>query len=315
MKSNFLFPIIGILFFASSVVIGQADEDIDITTLLQFKVLGTSIDVMPDHIHIIVSNPRVQTERCLKNRRIFETNLPNTVKMYGTLVSFHKPSEYPKAVDNIELTNDAVGDVMYTFLLESEEEKVSFIEKYKLSTHITRLGKSGRKYKEYISEPGYYIALQTFCEDLGAYTSEEHCDEAKKLECKLVAGKRRYDMGQPVIVHVYLSNNTEKSVVCIVPTKDQMIFTHHADGSISSKEQSTFYAKPVSADQSVVEIKPHAEIRCASMEFGQEYFDKPGTWELKISYEYGYQGEEFGWTHEGILGSNVLSIIIDEPQR
>jgi hypothetical protein len=142
--------LISLLFLTLSVIV-EANEIRDIVSLIKFNVVGTSIDIIPDHIDLIVQNPQEQMQLLLKQRRTVKVQIPNTVNMYGTLITFFKPSDYP---------SHSVGDVIYKFLVESEDEKAQFINKHQLKLHAVREELDGYKLSEYLSQPGYYVTFQ-----------------------------------------------------------------------------------------------------------------------------------------------------------
>ncbi len=152
------------IFLLTNVVLSQPTKSYEIETLLKFSVESKAISSVPNHIDIVVSNPKEYYESQLNKGKIHKTNIPNTVKIYDTLVSFFKPSEYP---------HHDVGDIIYLFLLESKQEKNNFIDRYNLKVHIVRIEYEGFKFTEYIYKSGHYVILQV---KTTVYVCELHPD-------------------------------------------------------------------------------------------------------------------------------------------
>jgi hypothetical protein len=147
----FLIIIFVAILLLTNIVLSKANKSYDIEALLKFSVESKEINSVPNHIDIVVSNPKEYSESQLKKGKIFKTNIPNTVRIYDTLVSFFRPSEYP---------DHDVGDIIYLFLLESKQKENDFIDRYNLKVHTIRSGYDGCKYTEYIHQSGHYVILQ-----------------------------------------------------------------------------------------------------------------------------------------------------------
>ncbi|MCP4991745.1 MAG: hypothetical protein GY928_38500 [Colwellia sp.] len=135
----------------TNVALSKANKRYDIEAQLKFSVESKAINSVPNHIDIIVSNPKKYLRSQLKIGNIHQTNIPNTVRIYNTLVSFFKPSEYP--------THD-VGDIIYIFLLESKQVENNFIDMHNLQVRTFREGYGGFKHTEYVYKLGHYVILQ-----------------------------------------------------------------------------------------------------------------------------------------------------------
>ena len=133
-------------------------------------------------------------------------------------------------------------------------------------------------------------------------------DSLQELQCELIVDKSEYELGEPIRIQNYLSNNTDQEItVCAWPTKEEIIFTRYKDGEKIIHKDQVSYEKPVSAKESFITIKPRSKTYYSTEELGADYFNEYGGWELQIIYEYAFTGKDFGisgW--RGVLKSNIL---------
>ncbi|HEW79187.1 MAG TPA: hypothetical protein ENH34_04380 [Phycisphaerales bacterium] len=111
------------------------------------------------------------------------------------------------------------------------------------------------------------------------------CNDSKPSSGDAVAGlylrletdfsKSEFSLGEPVIIHMYLRNNTDKDIViCAWPSREENLFIFYEnDKRIPYKDIVTF-DRPVSKDKSFVTIKSGAEIHYSSPGFAEDFGGK-----------------------------------------
>jgi hypothetical protein len=143
----------------------------------------------------------------------------------------------------------------------------------------------------------------------------------QKLQLKIETDRSEYLLGETVIVHMYLKNNTNKDIViCAWPSREENLFIFYENNNEIPYKDIVTFDRPVSKDKSFITIKPEVEIDYSSPgfaeDFGGKYFDTVGRWDLRITHFHDFTGERFGldgW--KGKLTSNVLPITIISPQN
>lgn len=134
----------------------------------------------------------------------------------------------------------------------------------------------------------------------------------KALQSILEIGSSQFSLGEKIVIHNYLRNNTEEEIsICSWPTKEDIFLVYYDGDSKTLKKDEAIYDNPVSDQGSFIKIKPKSKIFYGTLEFDDKYFDKVGEWEIYFIFSYEFTGDNFGidgW--HGRIESNTLNINI-----
>ena len=143
---------------ALTMVLGAALEakPLAIEDLVTIQVKGTRIDVLPHRVDVIVADPGRAVDGAVKAGAERKDGLPNSVMFRGVQHSFITPNEINAAAAGRKYT---AGEVIYWFLVESDEAKGRFVKKYALKEDAQVVIRGGTKQTFYIASPGYHVVV------------------------------------------------------------------------------------------------------------------------------------------------------------
>ncbi len=129
------------------------------------------------------------------------------------------------------------------------------------------------------------------------------------LQCKLVTERSEYVLGQPIVIEIHIKNRTDKQVIIYQsPSREETVFIRYEGGTSKSKTDRVEYDPPPSSGKQLFLIIPAgADVRYMTPEYGRDYFDRPGRWEMRSTYVFEYVDKPV-WT--GKLKSNLLRLNI-----
>ncbi len=142
-------------------------QEVDVEHLVSVKVKGTTIDIVPNHIDVIVANPGKSAKELITLggtatavRQLEKSNqkVSNVVSFRGILHIFMTPEEW-KATTNAKFET---GDVVYTFFFDSLRNRYDFVSKHKLKTVLELKRKNEQTGMPlYVASPKYYVMMMT----------------------------------------------------------------------------------------------------------------------------------------------------------
>jgi hypothetical protein len=134
---------------------------------------------------------------------------------------------------------------------------------------------------------------------------------ADHLEYRIEADKAQYSLGETVLVRGYLRNSTDEDLrISAWPSTEEMALTHRNGDKSATRKDAAKFQEPDDAG-GFITVEAQSEILFGSEEFGQEYFDKLGEWELQTRLVFDWTGAEHGLSAcVGQMDSNALSVII-----
>ncbi len=129
--------------------------------LVSIKVRGTIIDLQPKYVDVITVSPQAEARKLVaaggkrNEGHAHETHDP--VFYRGMFFSFRTPDFWKKSTNY----NFEDGDVIYTYLADSSEEKDEFQARYKLAgvTDLTR--EAATSFPLYRASARHYVLILT----------------------------------------------------------------------------------------------------------------------------------------------------------
>ena len=141
----------------SSLGCGRGSEESKPETgnFVSVSVKGTSIEEVPEHIDVIVDNPHDAIDKLLQQGAQLNEGFPHSAYFRGVLHTYFSPVELNKQIVGHEYQ---AGDVVYYYLLESNEDKSRFINRYALKEYTT-LKSESRSTSLYLASARHYVAF------------------------------------------------------------------------------------------------------------------------------------------------------------
>ncbi len=154
-----------IVLLALATQCGCAKSETGLDDLVTVKVKGTSIDMVPTYIDVVVADPEASANELIQRggtkatvRQIEEGNrkVPNTVSLRGSVYIFVTPAEW-KATTNADFE---IGDVVYTFHVDSNAQRDHLVQKHHLTKHLEIQRKNEQTGRPlYMASPKYYVVV------------------------------------------------------------------------------------------------------------------------------------------------------------
>ncbi|MHC4398945.1 MAG: heavy metal-binding domain-containing protein [Planctomycetota bacterium] len=155
----------------------SAAEPADLITV---KVKGTSINVLPAYVDIIVDDPEGQAD-ILARRRSLPMELKRhhgatpAVMLNKVHYFFFKPEDRNSDIQGHQFRD---GDVVYGFELSSSDEAAEFVKRHNLKLHA-RIASQQGSFSLYRASPGYYVICAV---PVRRFTCSMHPQIARKAE-------------------------------------------------------------------------------------------------------------------------------------
>ena len=151
-----------------------------------------------------------------------------------------------------------------------------------------------------------FYALALF---LGISPAIDAIQNTAQLEYQLKPRSADAVFGETYYVDIYLKNNSGQAVtICKCNISGEVIYGELVDHE-SPMTVDRYHTSDAPEKADLVTVMPGSSIKFSWAGFGKEYFNKPGSWLLKIREKYmsiTYGGSLRSW--EGVLGSELLSV-------
>lgn len=132
----------------------KASNEPRVSDLIKVSLAGTQIEVFPNRIEIIVSDPH---KAMLETQEATSRMLECFLSTPGTVYSYQKPEQW--AERNGFGFIPRVGDTVYTFYLDSATDIDEFAQEYKLVEYASEKDGEGDTNRLYVANPGFYVQL------------------------------------------------------------------------------------------------------------------------------------------------------------
>ncbi len=149
----------------------------DSVDLVTIRVKGTNIDLLPEVVNVMVSDPVPAAQQLVAKGGSANKGWPHYVFYKSVLYIFEQPNSWK--TQGTHKFKD--GDVLYTYHAESDAERKAFAKKYKLKAYDQLAEREGSAPLLYLASPGHYVIIlvkQT------AYTCSMHPGIIKSVDGK-----------------------------------------------------------------------------------------------------------------------------------
>ncbi len=150
--------------------------------LIEVKVRGTQVDITPDYVNLIVDNPKLERRAAIDagaspcGPREFDTGVSFRRVIYG----FSAPDSW-KNLRGFQLK---AGDVIYTFNVESAEERASLLKRAKLTKKAGVLQyNDGSASQVMFTSKGYYVIVMAPAPAVYECSMHPEISQAKPGQC------------------------------------------------------------------------------------------------------------------------------------
>ena len=166
-----------------------------IGSLVAVSVRGTKVDILPQHVDVIVDDPEQAVSQAVKLGATKPLKDAPMIIYKRVSYQFSKPDEWNWQLTGVKAK---AGDVFYSFDVESVKERTAFLLRYGLRKEVGSMGeKNGAKTAILEASPGFYVFVLTptsvyscaTCEITDGKAEQEVPGKCPKCEKALVETK------------------------------------------------------------------------------------------------------------------------------